>query len=110
MSVDRQLLDAASTNGADEVDCSGSAAVAHPVNGCFRDFEFHCCSLSDPGPCVLVSVSWSHVSWSHVSWSLASWSHVSRGPTLIEQPSGSDLTTTCDIGCDYGGLVTVACD
>jgi len=50
MSVDRQLLDAASTNGANEVDRSCSATIANPVDRCFGDFEFHFASVSVGAP------------------------------------------------------------
>lgn len=41
VSVDRQLLDAASTDGADEVDGGRSATLDHPVHGCVVDLDLH---------------------------------------------------------------------
>ena len=46
MSVDRQLLDAASTNWSNEVDRGSAAAIANPVDGRLGDFDFHFASVS----------------------------------------------------------------
>jgi len=41
VSVDRQLADAASTNGRNEVDCGRSAVIANPFECVIADLDIH---------------------------------------------------------------------